>query len=223
MGNLIALVVQLCQTMLAKRLSYSEHLQCTVLEVKAIQGLGTTVDVILTNGRLKYGDTIVLAGQEGPIVTNVKGLLMPQPLKELRVKNAYEKFNEIKAVQGVKILAKELDKALAGTSLLVAEQDDEIDVLKTAVQAEVDAVLKNIKLQERGVFVQASTLGSLEALLEFLKTSKIPYAGIGIGPVHKRDVMKASVMLEHDTQWAVILAFDVKVEREAQVCMHVLI
>ncbi|CAI8008990.1 Eukaryotic translation initiation factor 5B [Geodia barretti] len=42
------------------------------------------------------------------------------------------------------------------------------------------------------------------------------YCGVNIGPVHKRDVMKASVMLEHDSQWAVILAFDVKVEREAQ-------
>ena len=54
--------------------------------MKAIQGLGTTVDVILTNGRLKYGDTVVLAGTEGPIVTHIKSLLMPQPLKELRVK-----------------------------------------------------------------------------------------------------------------------------------------
>lgn len=34
-------------------------------------------------------------------------------------------------------------------------------------------VLGSIKLAERGVFVQASTLGSMEALLEFLKTSKI--------------------------------------------------
>ena len=37
------------------------------------------------------------------------------------------------------------------------------------------------------------------------------FSGINIGPIHKRDVMKASVMLEHDDQWAVILAFDVKV------------
>jgi len=41
----------------------------------------------------------------------------------------------------------------------------------------VDQALKGIKLQDRGVFVQASTLGSLEALLEFLKQSKIPFAG----------------------------------------------
>lgn len=35
-------------------------------------------------------------------------------------------------------------------------------------------VLNSIKLQERGVYVQASTLGSLEALLDFLTQSKIP-------------------------------------------------
>ena len=59
-------------------------------------------------------------------------------------------------------------------------------------------------------------MGSLEALLEFLKASKIPYAAVRIGPVVRRDVMRASTMLEHDEKFAVILAFDVKVERDAQ-------
>ena len=38
----------------------------------------------------------------------------------------------------------------------------------------ITGALGSFKLKEKGVFVQASTLGSLEALLEFLKTSKIP-------------------------------------------------
>ena len=59
-------------------------------------------------------------------------------------------------------------------------------------------------------------LGSLEALLDFLKGSKIPFAGVKIGPVVKRDVMKASVMLEHEPKYTIILAFDVKIERDAQ-------
>ena len=98
--------------------------------MKAITGLGTTIDVILTNGRLAESQTIVLGGIHGPIITQIRALLMPQPLKELRVKNQYEEFKEIEAAQGVKITGKELDKALAGSPLFVAYEEDEIEVLK---------------------------------------------------------------------------------------------
>ena len=45
---------------------------------------------------------------------------------------------------------------------------------RDVITRELKSVLRSIKLSEHGVFVQASTLGSLEALLEFLKNSKIP-------------------------------------------------
>ncbi|XP_041511472.1 eukaryotic translation initiation factor 5B isoform X2 [Microtus oregoni] len=216
MGSLIYLLVELTQTMLSKRLAHCEELRAQVMEVKALPGMGTTIDVILINGRLKEGDTIIVPGVEGPIVTQIRGLLLPPPMKELRVKNQYEKHKEVEAAQGVKILGKDLEKTLAGLPLLVAYKDDEIPVLKDELIHELKQTLNAIKLEEKGVYVQASTLGSLEALLEFLKTSEVPYAGINIGPVHKKDVMKASVMLEHDPQYAVILAFDVRIERDAQ-------
>ncbi|KAM9821093.1 eukaryotic translation initiation factor 5B [Neosynchiropus ocellatus] len=216
MGNLIALLVELTQTLLSKRLAHCDELRAQVMEVKALPGMGTTIDVILINGRLREGETIIVPGVEGPIVTQIRGLLLPPPLKELRVKNQYEKHKEVSTSQGVKILGKDLEKTLAGLPLLVAHHDDEIPVLRDELIRELKQTLSSIKLEEKGVYVQASTLGSLEALLEFLRTSKVPYAGINIGPVHKKDVMKASTMLEHDPQFAVILAFDVKVERESQ-------
>lgn len=86
MGNLMGLLVQLSQTMLAKRLAFSEELQATVLEVKAIPGLGTTIDIVLVNGSLKEGQTMILAGTDGPIVTPIKALLTPAKMQDLRVK-----------------------------------------------------------------------------------------------------------------------------------------
>lgn len=46
--------------------------------------------------------------------------------------------------------------------------------LKDELIHELKQTLNAIKLEEKGVYVQASTLGSLEALLEFLKTSEVP-------------------------------------------------
>jgi len=216
MGNLMAQIVKLSQKMLAKKLAFSEELQASVLEVKAIPGLGTTIDIVLVNGHLREGQTMVVAGQEGPIVTQIKALLTPQKMQDLRVKNSYIEHKEIRAAQGVKIAAKELEKTVAGLNLLVANHPDEVEVCKEEMSLRLQKALSSFKVKDRGVFVQASTLGSLEALLDFLRSSKIPYAGVKIGPVVKKDVMKASVMLEHEPKYCIILAFDVKIERDAQ-------
>ncbi|GJD08900.1 Eukaryotic translation initiation factor 5B [Galdieria sulphuraria] len=196
--DLLLLLVQFSQRMLVDRIMFMPFLTCTVLEVKVIEGLGTTIDVILTNGELHEGDTIVVCGLEGPIVTTIRALLTPHPMKEMRVK------------------ADSLDKAVAGTQLLVMEEGEDLEVLKEDVMSDLSSTLSSVDKSGVGVYVQASTLGSLEALLEFLRTSKIPVSGINIGPVHKKDVMRASAMLEHRKEYATILAFDVKVEKEAK-------
>lgn len=80
-----------------------------------------------------------------------------------------------------------------------------------------EKIMKGFRRDPVGVYVQASTLGSLEALLEYLRTHDpvVPVASVGIGPLHKKDVVHASVMLEHRKEYATILAFDVKVTSEA--------
>ncbi|EGT44666.1 hypothetical protein CAEBREN_04552 [Caenorhabditis brenneri] len=216
-GNLMAFIVNQTQTKHAQKLAFSEELDATVMEVKQIPGLGTTIDVILVNGTMKAGDFLILTGTDGAIVTQVRELLMPKPLKELRVKNDYIHYKEVKGARGVKVLAKNLEKVLAGLPVYIAYHEDEVDYLRQEADNQLANALHAIKKKPEGVYVQASTLGSLEALLDFLKSQKIPYSNVNIGPVHKKDVQKASAMKEHKAEYACILAFDVKVEREAQI------
>jgi translation initiation factor 5B len=214
--DLLKLLIQLTQERMTNKLMYLSELECTVLEVKVIEGLGTTIDVILSNGVLREGDRIVLCGLNGAICTNVRALLTPAPLKELRLKSQYVHNKEVKAALGVKIAANDLEHAIAGSRLLVVGPDDDEDDLAEEVMGDLEDLLQKVSKDNRGVSVQASTLGSLEALLDFLKTSKIPVAHVSIGPVYKRDVMRAGVMLEKAKQYAVMLCFDVKVDKEAQ-------
>lgn len=54
-----------------------DEFNCTVMEVKAIEGLGYTIDCILVDGVLKKGDTITILGFNGPITTKIRALLTP--------------------------------------------------------------------------------------------------------------------------------------------------
>ncbi|KAL2373370.1 translation initiation factor 5B [Blastomyces gilchristii SLH14081] len=214
--DMLKLLVALTQERMTKQLMYLTEVECTVLEVKVIEGLGTTIDVVLSNGVLREGDRIVMCGLNGPIATNIRALLTPAPLKELRLKSQYVHNKEVKAALGVKIAANDLEHAIAGSRLLVVGPNDDEEDLEDEVMSDLENLLSKVSKDNRGVSVQASTLGSLEALLEFLRVSKIPVANISIGPVYKRDVMRAGTMLEKARQFAIMLCFDVKVDKEAQ-------
>jgi translation initiation factor 5B len=216
--DMLKLLVTLTQERMTNQLMYLSEVECTVLEVKVIEGLGTTIDVILSNGILNEGDRVVLCGTEGAITTDIRALLTPAEMKELRVKSQYVHNKTVKAALGVKIAANGLDTAIAGSRLLVVkdkDDEDEIEELEEDVMGDLENLMSRISKSGRGVTVQASTLGSLEALLEFLRVSKIPVANISIGPVHKRDVITASTMLEKSKEYAVMLCFDVKVDKDA--------
>ena len=59
------------------------------------------------------------------------------------------------------------------------------------VMEDLREVMSDISTSGKGVHVQASTLGALEALMDFLRNSSSPVASINIGPVHKKDVIRA--------------------------------
>ena len=79
-GFFMKLVVSIVSCQNVK--SNFSDLKCTIMEVKAIEGLGKAVDAILVNGRLKTNDIIVLGGQNGPICTHVKQIFTPPANKD---------------------------------------------------------------------------------------------------------------------------------------------
>lgn len=124
MPDLLGYITYYSQTILNKQITKNwEDFKATVMEVKKIEGMGTTIDVILVNGTLKVDDKIILSGFESPIETTIKAILTPHPMKEMRVKNEYLHHQEVKGSMGVKLNCIGLEKALAGSSIYKVTDD----------------------------------------------------------------------------------------------------
>lgn len=222
MPDLIGMFIYLGQKFLAKKLEYRNDIQCTILEVKVLEKTGHTIDIILINGSLKLGDKIILGGLYGPIRSTIKMLMTPHPMKEMRVKSEYEHHDTISGAMGIKVFGNDLENALAGSPLYVYHTEEEAEKYAAEITNDFNSVLMDfISKTGKGILVQASTLGSLEAILTFLKEKKIEIAAVGLGSLQKKDVTKIQIihskndnpLKEHLT----ILAFDIKVNPEAQV------
>jgi translation initiation factor 5B len=126
----------------------------------------------------------------------------------------------VKGALGVKVIGNGLEKVMAGTPVMVIGPNDEEEDIKAEVMSDLSSLQDKLSTDTKGVMVYASTLGALEALLQFLREDTkppIPVSQIGIGTIHKRDVTKISIMNEKGcSEYATILAFDVPVEKEAR-------
>ncbi|MHC1563981.1 MAG: translation initiation factor IF-2 [Candidatus Hecatellaceae archaeon] len=213
--DLLAILVGLTQQYLKQRLEVSERTAGTVLEVREDPGLGVNINVILYDGVLREGDTIVVGGKHGPVTTKVRAILVPKPLDEIR--DPTEKFKslkEVSAAAGVKIAAPNLEDVIAGSPLYTAASEEQLEEVKAKVGEEVESV--RFSTDKAGIVVKADTLGSLEAILGELKASQIAVRMADVGDISKRDVVEASVAKKSDVAHSVVLGFNVKVLPDAQ-------
>jgi len=213
--DLLLVLAGLTQKYMLKRLQISnKYGKGVILEVKEERGLGVTIDTIIYDGIIKVGDTIVLGGLDGVIVTKVKALLMPKPLDEMRAPE--DKFLHIKkivAAAGVKIVANNLEKAITGAPVIVAGKENLREIIKQ-VEEEIESVRISKKIT--GLVVKADTLGTLEALVTYIEKNGFPVRYADIGPVIKRDIVEASISKQNNRLYGVILAFNVPITDDAE-------
>jgi translation initiation factor 5B len=126
--DLLSVIIKYTSIYMKNRMVVKKNqFNCTVMEVKMIEGMGTTIDCILVDGVIKKDDKIVLMGFEGPIVTKIRALLTPHPMKEMRVKGEYIHHEVIYASMGLKISAPELESAVAGSQMYIANNDEDLE------------------------------------------------------------------------------------------------
>ena len=209
--DLLMALTGLAQRYLEKRLEVSEGMgKGTILEVREYRGMGTTIDVILYDGVISRGDVMIIGGRE-TIVTRVKAMLKPEPLKEMRVERVFQPIEKAAAAAGIKISAPDLTDVIAGSPVRFVSSEKGVEEAKKDVEKEIEEV--EIETENEGVILKADTLGSLDGLIKVMKDLGIPIRKAKVGNVLKADVMESSNMKK-----PVIFAFNVEVLPDAEEC-----
>ena len=214
--ELLAVLVGLTQQYLQKRLNQEQKdPRGIVLEVNDEVGLGETANIILIDGSIKKGDSIVVAKRDSVIVIKPKAVLLPKPLDEMRdPRDKFKPVDKVDAAAGLKIASPDLEGVLPGSTLYVASNASDIEKYTKLIESEMKSVF--IDTETNGIILKCDTIGSLEAIVEMLRRSQVPVAKADIGPVNRRDIMEAKAIKEKNRHLGVILAFNVRILPDAK-------
>jgi translation initiation factor 5B len=181
----------------------------TVLEVKEERGLGTTLDVILYDGTLAIGDEIAVATQGNVLVTKVRSLLKPRPMKEILVEDRFERVRSVVAAAGIKVTAPNLEGVIAGSPFFVIRNNR--DDVEARIRKEMTEI--HVKLSEEGISIKADTIGALEALCKELEGKEIGVMRAEVGPVSRLDLIETET-IKHP-MYRVLLSFNTSILPDA--------
>lgn len=216
--ELLAMLIGLAQQFLQGKLAVIEEKsggRGIILELQEELGIGETANVILTHGKLKVGDRILVVKRDGGHETRVKALFMPKPLDEMRdPRDKFTSVEEVFSAAGVKLVSPDLEGVIPGTPVIAFSDEQEYEAAKA--DAEKDLLVLGTSKDTMGVTVKASSIGALEALLKMLKDRNIPVRLSDIGDISKTDIAEATMIADHDPYLGVILGFDVKVRADAK-------
>lgn len=211
-AELLVVLLGLAQRYLEKNLKIEVNGpgKGSIIEVKEEKGMGRTLDVILYDGILKVGDQICIATPRGPIVTKVRALLKPYPLKELREKGKFLRINSVSAAAGIKISAPNLDSCIAGMPIVVANTQEELEDAKKKFEEYVGKFI--FSSEGEGIIVRADSIGSIEAIIGLLKEKGIKVKKADVGSISREDIIQ--VKSNKNELDRVILSFNVNYSKE---------
>jgi translation initiation factor 5B len=213
--DLIDSMIDLVQKYLTSNILIKNTIECTIMDIKPVVGLGMTMDVILANGTLNVHDEIMICGINAPITTKITKLLTPKVGMETKSDNTdYCSHKSVSGAMCVKICANMLEEAISGSDLYVCKNHTDKIKYHDILVNSVESILSTIQKNPDGLIVQTSTLGSLEAIVMQLNNMKIPIYSAGLGAVQKKNIYDLNNI--KNKKYALLLAFDVGISEQAQ-------
>lgn len=207
--ELLMTVSGLAQNYLSDQLQVEEGTgKATVLEVSEQKGFGTTVDIIHYDGTINQEDILAYGTSDGVKTTEIRALLKPRPLQEIRLDRRYQEIERSKPAAGIKIAGKELEGVLPGSPIRTGTDREEL-----IEEVEEELELSDYETQRHGVTVKADSLGSLEALMREVNELDIPVQKAEVGLITKNDIVEAS---SEEEEFQAVLAFNTDITEEAR-------
>jgi len=184
-----------------------------ILEVKEEKGLGSVIDIILYDGKIKKGDKIAFLSREGIKTTKVKLILKPVPLTDIRFagRNKFKEIDMAYAACGIRISADGLDNAIPGSTIYVYNDEKELKEIEEKLKGDIENII--FQTDKEGIIVKSDTLGSLEVLVKMLRDRNIPIKKADIGDINKEDANIALSMKEKYPQYSVIVGFNIGINK----------
>lgn len=177
----------------------------TIIEVKKEESVGTILDTVLYQGKLKKTDQIAINTKEGPSVTKIKAMFV-NPVKG---KKGLQERQRISSASGVRLLITDKFDVIPGSPLIVVDEDHGKAFDEIMKESQAD-----IPLSQHGVTIKAEALGSLEAVAYELSEKDINIRSAEIGDINKRDIVDVSTL--NDPMDRIIIGFNVNVLPEAK-------
>lgn len=203
-SELIAILVALSQKFLQQRIAIKKQAKGVVLEVKKEKSINF-LESILYDGELKINDEIIIANFGKPIIAKIKSIQEALPLNR-----GFKAVTSTIAAAGIKLQTNSKEEILSGMPFQVITKEDNLKEIEKEFSKDVEEALQT---DEKGIYIKAESLGSLEALLLLLKQKQIRVIKADIGPITKKDLLYAQSLPEPDK---VLLAFNTGFDEEAK-------
>jgi translation initiation factor aIF-2/yIF-2 len=215
-ADIFTALIGLTQRFMLNKITYRDNVKCIVLEVRELEGVGKTIDIILVNGTINVGDKIMFLTNNGCETSIIKRIYSPPENKEIRVKTDLISHSSIQASYSAKLFGENLENAITGHRIHVINNmnETEIDELKIDMEKELQDIL--IAKHDMGIHIQTSSFGSMEALCKYLDDKKIHVSTKGLGTMTKKDTIKliSQLLKSKSKKNHVILAFDVELNKD---------